>query len=113
MQQISVRKEAGIVHELKRGAMRRREIAEEYGVSESTVTLVARRNGIKSTTWHRWTEEEDELLREMYYELGPRRMAHLLPNHRNESAICHHAKALGLTTRMGPFGRRRREVTDG
>lgn len=59
---------------------------------------------------NRWTEEEDELLRREYRERGARGMVRLLPRHPNYSAICHRARKLGLTTVVGPYGRRREEV---
>lgn len=61
-------------------------------------------------TYNRWTEEEDDLMRREYRERGARGMVKLLPRHPNYSAIGHRARKLGLTTVVGPYGRRREEV---
>jgi len=57
--------------------------------------------------WNRWTEAEDELLRQNYKRLGCRAMAKYLPRHPDPSGISHRARKLGLTTDVGPYGRGR------
>ena len=91
---------------LKSGTMSNREIANMFGTSESTVSNVARQNGIKPRR-RPWTSEENELLRNEYETLGPKKIASMLG--RNQSSVCHHAKDLGLTTRVSAYGMLRRE----
>lgn len=56
-----------------------------------------------------WTEEELAYLRANYHEHGPRGLARheAMARHRNYSSIAHKARELGLTTVIGPYGRRR------
>ena len=56
---------------------------------------------------NRWTEDEDELLRLNYFEHGAVGMLPILPRHTNRQGISHRARLLGLTTKVGPYGRNR------
>lgn len=102
---ISRRMEAAIVGDIRKGFLTQAEIAQRYGVPESCVSDVARRNKVTRRTRNGWTEEELDFLRENYMELGARGVADRLERHRNYSSVCHKARELGLETRVGPYGR--------
>lgn len=54
-----------------------------------------------------WTEDEDSLLRLNYYEFGAAGMLPILPRHQNRQGVSNRARHLGLTTKVGPYGRNR------
>lgn len=58
-------------------------------------------------TYNLWTEDEDSLLRLNYYEYGAVGMLPILPRHQNRQGISERARHLGLTTKVGPYGRNR------
>lgn len=58
-----------------------------------------------SRQWNRWTEAEDEFLRQNYWEHGATALVKMLPRHPDRQLISWRARQLGLTTRIGPYGR--------
>lgn len=58
-------------------------------------------------TYNLWTEDEDSLLRLNYYEYGAAGMLPILPRHQNRQGVSNRARHLGLTTKVGPYGRNR------
>ena len=111
MDRISRRREASIARDVSAGILTKTEIARRYGVSRATVTRVAQRNGI-SRPRNDWTEEEIEFLRANYRELGPRAISLRLKRHPHYGSVCHKAKELGLSTLVGPYGKKRRADAD-
>lgn len=56
---------AAILAELREGAGVPY-LARRYGVNETTVYEIMRRYRIKRRKWRKWTQEEDDLIREYY-----------------------------------------------
>lgn len=108
MRTLSRRQMAWVIESIK-GGKRYGEIAKGVGISESRVSQIAKENGVNRN--YMWTEEEDALLREHYWELGATGMVKFLPRHPNRQCISKHAVSLGLKTRVGPYGKLR--GTDG
>ena len=98
-------------HRLLSVAMRGRstydEMAEDFGVCAHTVYVNLRRMGYSRNK--RWTEPEIAFLKENYWEHGARGCADILG--RNYQVVANKAGALGLKTRVGPYGKWR--VVDG
>lgn len=95
-----------IVRILRRGEHTNREVASMFGTTEETIGYIARKNGIKPRR-RPWTQEENEIIREEYEMQGPRKLAIRLG--RNYSSLCHHARDMGLSTRVSAYGKLRRE----
>lgn len=108
MEKISRRREASIVSDLKRGFLTKTEIARRYGISTSTVSNIAKRNGITTARRNPWTDDEVQFLIDNYSELGARGCAMRLDKHPNYGTVSHKAKELGLSTSVGPYGRHAR-----
>lgn len=96
------------VVEAIRSGQRYADIARANRITAAYVSEIAIANGVNRNK--RWTEDEDALLREHYWELGATGMVKMLPRHPNRQCISKHAVSLGLSTRIGPYGKPRRSV---
>jgi hypothetical protein len=66
---LTLKQRAQVAQELANGASAYM-IQRKYGISESSVYYIMRTCGIERRKWRRWTEQEDELIREHYPEHG-------------------------------------------
>ena len=98
---------ARMAHLLRSGRDTYAEVAERFGTSRSTVYEVARSSGI--VRHRRWDDSELAFLRDNYWEHGARRCADVLG--RDYQCVSKKARELGLSTRVGPYGKWR--VMDG
>ena len=109
MTRLDARKRESIVASLRAGTMRA-EVARAHGVDKTTVSRIAKAEGMPPRR-NEWTDAEVEFLRENYWRMGPRKSAKVLFRHPNPHSVAHKASELGLTTMVGPYGRLR--VIDG
>ncbi len=107
MSRLSPRVESGIVSHILKGTLNYTQIAKNFGVSTATVSRIAKRHGIGRGAW---TEAEDNILREHYETMGARGLEPML--NRTYSAIAWHANKLGLKTRVGPYGKMRKDLDE-
>lgn len=77
------------------------EMAEMFGVSEDTVMRIAHDAGHRRSV--PWSKADIAFLKENYYERGARACAIVLC--RNYQCVSKKARELGLSTRVGPYGR--------
>lgn len=101
MTRLSRRSQAALIKDIEQAAITQREIAQRYGVSLSTVRRYAYENGLTKTN-HRWTPEEDEIIRRFYKTKGPRELAEtaFAKTHPNPLAVCQRARVLGVARRI-------------
>lgn len=106
MRTLSEREVRRIVGMARCGEYRYADIGEVFGITEQHVSKIAIAHGVQRN--HKWTPEEEALLRENYWEHGATGLKKILPRHPSRQVIQKHAKLLGLKTRVGPYGKLRR-----
>ena len=96
-----------IVHIYRLGNLTQRQIAERFGISETTVSKVLRDAGLGHAS-RPYTPEDEQLIRDNYQAMGPRAVGRMLG--RSYDSVAHKARAMGLTGNcaVGPYGKRRR-----
>ena len=96
--------EERVVSLLRSGGQTRRQIARDFGVSPSTIGHIAKSHGIEPGR-RPWSDVEDDVIRSNYFEMGPRGLSRVLG--RNYGSIYVRARQLGLSSRVGPYGKKR------
>ncbi|MFB6216980.1 MAG: hypothetical protein ABEJ03_04640 [Candidatus Nanohaloarchaea archaeon] len=78
------------------------EIAEKFDISQPAVSRMMKRYGIESRSSKRWSEHEEEILKNNYLDSGKEKMLDLLPG-RTWNAIKLKAMDMGLTRSLEEY----------
>ncbi|MFP4117212.1 MAG: hypothetical protein ACLFQ8_03635 [Candidatus Aenigmatarchaeota archaeon] len=88
----------------KERGMTQGEVADKFGVSQPLISRKLKGFGIETRSHDKWTDEEEEILKENYLKAGKEKMLELLPK-RNWEAIKLKAMKLGVARSAAEYNK--------